>query len=247
MNEPSSTARVTRQDVLEALGDTDPFRTNAGAIRSKLGRGGNSTIQRILNEIRAERSAPAVAALESDAPPPPAPAELISSIWQSSWRYAQIQTFSRLDKTLVELEQLKKAHELLSIDYDALCIEIDELRDALNTQSDKSNELTAQLTGLSAAHAQDLAALQATHALELTKLSAGQSEWAQERELMKRDMQLKEQAHQHDREYLLNQISELKSLLYRPRPTTEAPATVLGAQRNQAVPQADLPLSEDLI
>lgn len=251
MSEPSSTstARVTRQDVLEALGDTDPFRTNAGVLRSRLGRGGNSTIQRILNEIRTERSAPP-AALESDVPPPPAPQELITAVWQASWRYAQVQTLSRLDKNSVELEQLKKAHELLSSDHDALCIEIDELRDTLSTQRDTCSELTAQLTGLSAAHAQDLAALQATHALELTKLSAGQSEWAQERELMKRDMQLKEQAHQHDREYLLNQISELKSLLYRPQPTAEAPSPGTGAQRSnstQAVPQADLPLNEDLL
>lgn len=249
MSEPSSTstARVTRQDVLEALGDTDPFRTNAGVLRSRLGRGGNSTIQRILNEIRTERSAPP-AALESDVPPPPAPQELITAVWQASWRYAQVQTLSRLDKNSVELEQLKKAHELLSSDHDALCIEIDELRDTLSTQRDTCSELTAQLTSLAASHARELAELRANHALELTNMNAGQMEWAQERELMKRDMQLKEQAHQHDREYLLNQISELKSLLYRPQPNTEAPSPVPATQRsNQAVPQADLPLNEDLL
>lgn len=271
MTEPSSTSRVTKQDVLDALGETDPFRTNAGALRAKLGRGGNSTIQKLLNDIRNERSAPP-AVLDSDVIPPPAPEELIAAVWQSSWRFAQVQTLSRLDKTSAELGQLREAHALLLGDYEALCHEVDELRDTLNTQLDTCAAVTAQLANLAAQHAAELSDLRAdheqefsaqaqAHAVEVFQLqeeqqraiaafSAGKSEWAQERELMKRDMQLKEQAHQHDREYLLNQISELKSLLYRPQPTTEAPSPVPGAQRsnsNQAVPQADLPLDEDLI
>ena len=51
---PAAPARVTRDDVLAALGDTDPTRTNASAIRALIGRGGNTTIQRLLDEIRAE-------------------------------------------------------------------------------------------------------------------------------------------------------------------------------------------------
>lgn len=266
MTEPSSTSRVTKQDVLDALGETDPFKTNAGALRAKLGHGGNSTIQRLLNEIRAERSAPPPA-LDSDVPPPPAPSDLISSVWQVSWRYAQSQTLSRLDKTSLELGQLKEAHALLSSDYDALCTDIDELRDTLKAQTDNCAELTTQLASLTSAHEGELSAIraaceqellaqdqahaikaaqmQADHQQVLAALAAAQAELNQERELVRRDMQLKDTAHKHDREYLLNQITELKTLLYRPQPT-EAPVPVPAAQRsNQVVPQADLPLTED--
>lgn len=246
MTEPSSTSnsRVSKQDVLEALGDTDPFRTNAGALRSKLNRGGNSTIQRLLNEIRAERSAPP-SALDSDVPPPPAPADLISSVWQVSWRYAQSQTLSRLDKTSLELGQLKEAHALLSSDYDALCTDIDELRNTLKAQTDNCAELTTRLASLTSAHEGELSAIRAAceqellaqdqaHAIKVAQLQADlqqvladmtacKAELNQERELMRRDMQLKDAAHQRDREYLLNQITDLKTLLYRPQ-STESPA-----------------------
>lgn len=269
MTEPSSTSRVTKQDVLDALGETDPFKTNAGALRAKLGHGGNSTIQRLLNEIRSERSAPSTMPLDSDAIPPPAPVDLIESVWHVSWRYAQSQTLSRLDKVTSELSQLKETHALLSSDYDALCTDIDELRDTLKTQSDNCAELTEQLANLRAAHEGELSALRAAHEKQLlaqdqaqaTKaaqmqadhqqvlgaLAAAQAELNQERELVRRDMQLKDTAHKHDREYLLNQITELKTLLYRPQPTeapVPVPAPVPAVQRaTQVVPQSDLPLS----
>src|SRR5574344_1235266 len=154
-----TTQRVTRQDVLDALGDTDPTRTNANVIRARLGRGGNSTIQKLLNEIRAERSAPAKS-IDSEAPPPPAPIELIATVWQACWLQAQAQTLSRLDKTNIELAQLKESSSILTNDYEALCDEVDNLRDALAAAEQTTAAAEAELRQVTAEHAAEINKLQ---------------------------------------------------------------------------------------
>ena len=208
------TQRVTKQDVLAALGDTDPSRTNANIIRARLGRGGNSTIQKLLNEIRAERSAPAKS-IDSEAPPPPAPIELIATVWQACWLQAQAQTLSRLDKTNIELAQLKESSSILTNDYEALCDEVDNLRDALAAAEQTTAAAEAELRQVTAEHAAEINKLQ----LELDEanaaLKAAKLELTQSHELMQRDSELKDLAHRNDREHLLNQLAELKALLYR--------------------------------
>lgn len=206
--------RVTKQDVIDALGDTDPTRTNANVIRARLGRGGNSTIQRLLNEIRAERSAP-LRPIDSEAPPPPAPTDLIAAIWQSAWRQAQAQTLSRLDKTNIELAQLKESSLILMNDYDALCDEVDNLRDAVATAEQANATVDAELRLVAAAHTAELNKLQAELAEANAALKSVKLELAQSHELTQRDSELKDIAHRNDREHLLNQLAELKALLYR--------------------------------
>lgn len=206
--------RVTKQDVLDALGDTDPHRTNAGALRAKLGRGGNSTIQKLLDEIRLERSAPAKP-LDSEAPPPQAPADLIAAVWQACWKQSQLQTLSRLDATTLELSQLKESSTVLKADYEALCSEVDELREALSDRQEVNARTQAELAQMTATHTAEVMQLRAELEEANAAVRAAKLELVQARELMQRDSELKDLAHRNDREHLLNQLAELKALLYR--------------------------------
>lgn len=214
MTEQQPTLRVTKQDVLEALGDTDPFRTNAGALRAKLGRGGNSTIQKLLEEIRAERTTPAKP-VDIEAPLPPAPAELISAVWAACWRQSQLQTFARLDAAQQELSQLKESSTVLKSDHEALCSDVDDLREALTAQRDENAALVEQLSQVAAKHANEVVQLRTKLEEANAALAAAKLELAQTHELMQRDSELKDLAHRNDREHLLNQLAELKALLYR--------------------------------
>lgn len=208
------TLRVTRQDVLDALGDTDPFRTNAGALRARLGRGGNSTIQKLLDEIRAERTAPAKP-VDSEAPPPPAPTDLVTAVWQACWRQAQLQTLSRLDVTTLELARLKESSTILRADYESLCADVDDLREALADKQEANARAQADLAQMATAHAAEVIQLRTELEQANAAVTAAKLELAQAHELLQRDSELKDLAHRNDREHLLNQLAELKAFLYR--------------------------------
>lgn len=207
---PSTSARVTRDDVLAALGDTDPTRTNASAIRAILGRGGNSTIQKLLDEIRAERAAPR-AALDAAAVAPMAPSALIDAVWSTAWAHAQTLTVTRLDRVTSERDSLSAALDVLRADYAAALADVDALRDTVAQQREnedfKLGAVSVELEQLR----EQLAQVRAEN-LSLTQ------QREQAAELARRDAELKDAAHRADREHLLNQIAELKALLFRPVP-----------------------------
>lgn len=232
-------ARVTKEDVLLALGDTDPNRTNASALRAILGRGGNTTIQKILEEIRAERAAPLPTFDTELVPPPPAAlAEFFDSVttslrvsaWPAAWAHAQALTFGKLDLSTAELERLKNEFAVLHQDKIGADTEIDELRDALAQQIesegvklDAVGERVQQLEGeLALAHV-ELAALkqqlEQAAALAQRDIEQARRDAAQAAALAQRDAELKDAAHQRDRDRLMDQVAELKALLYRPAPT----------------------------
>lgn len=216
---PVPSTRITREDVLAALGDTDPNRTNASAIRAILGRGGNTTIQKLLDEIRAERAAP-LAALDTAAPPA-APTALVDAMWAAAWSHAQTLTFARLDRTAAERDQLKAALEVLNSDHQALLADVDQLRDALaRSEESLEQQIASEGVKLDAVGAQ-VQQLEAQLALAQAEAASLQQQLAQAAELARRDAELKDAAHQRDREHLLDQVAELKALLYRRAP--EAP------------------------
>lgn len=210
------TPRVTREDVLAALGDTDPNRTNASAIRAILGRGGNTTIQKLLDEIRAERAAPPVAL--DTAAPPAAPTALVDAIWSAAWSHAQTLTFARLDRTAAERDQLKASMEVLTSDHEALLADVDELREALaKSEAAIAEQIESEGVKLDAVgeHVQQLSA---QLALAQTEVASLRQQLEQAAELARRDAELKDAAHQRDREHLMDQVAELKALLYRRAP-----------------------------
>lgn len=216
---PTPAARVTRQDVLDALGDTDPTRTNASAIRAILGRGGNTTIQRLLDGIRKERAAPAVA-LDTAAPPATPPA-LADAIWSAAWSHAQALTFARLDRVTAERDQLTTSMEVLTSDHEALLADVDELRDALaKSEAALQQQIISEGVKLDAV-SERVQQLEAQLAHAQADAASLQQQLAQSAELARRDADLKDAAHQRDREHLLDQVAELKALLYR-APTAPA-------------------------
>ncbi len=213
---PTPTARITREDVLAALGDTDPTRTNASAIRAILGRGGNTTIQKLLDEIRAERAAPPVAL--DTAAPPAVPAALVDAIWSAAWSHAQTLTFARLDRTAAERDQLKASLEVLASDHDALLADVDALRDAIaKSEEALSEQIQSEGVKLDAVGA-TVQELSAQLVLAQAETAALKQQLEQSAELARRDAELKDAAHQRDREHLLDQLAELKALLYRSAP-----------------------------
>lgn len=227
LNQPA--ARLTKEDVLAALGDTDPTKTNASALRKLLGRGGNSTIQRLLEQIRAERAAPQVTL--ATVAPPAAPGALVDAVWSAAWTHAQAFTGARLDTLMQERDTLKAALDVRVADHDALLSETDELRDALA----KAEELRAQqiesegvkLDAVSV-RVQELEVQLARERAEVESLKqqleqvaadarrdleAVRREAAHAAELAARDAALKDAAHQHDRAHLIDQLAEVKALL----------------------------------
>lgn len=73
-----TTRVVMLEDVRAALGETPATATNAGVVRKALGRGSLSTIQKHLDTLRSEASAPAQA---PDAQVEPVPAQLAAALW----------------------------------------------------------------------------------------------------------------------------------------------------------------------
>lgn len=229
-------ARVTKQDVIDALGDTDPNKTNASAIRGILGRGGNNTIQRLLEEIRAERAAPVVT-LDTVAPPA-APAALADAIWSAAWTHAKNLTLARLDALTQERDKLKAALDVRVADHDALLSDVDELRDTLEkSEAALQQQIESEGVKLDAVGAQ-VRQLEAQLALEQAEVASLQqqleraAEFARRdleqvrrdadfaAEIARRDAEIKDAAHQRDRTHLMDQIVELKALLYRTAPAT---------------------------
>lgn len=104
-SEASAGGRVTLEDVRAALGDTGLYSTNASKLRAILGRGGNSTIQRHLDTLRAEYRAAQTPVLPTDIPLPPQSA--IAALWSVAYAMAQ----SSVLGTLTTLQSERGAME----------------------------------------------------------------------------------------------------------------------------------------
>ena len=212
-------ARVTREDVLAALGDTDPNRTNASAIRTILGRGGNTTIQKLLDEIRAERAAPPVSL---DVAPPAVPAGLVDAVWTAAWSHAQVMALARMDRLTAERDGLAESVQVLREDNSALSAEVDALRDALqSTEAALSAQRESEGVKLAAGN-EEVLRLSAQIAENERKVAELAQQMAHADELARRDAELKDAAHQRDQAHLLDQVAELKALLYRSAPPAAA-------------------------
>jgi hypothetical protein len=197
---------VTLDDVRATLGDTDPRTTNAGALRSKLGKGSVSTIQKHLDKLRADLM-PAV--VTPGSPTPAAPAEALGAIWSAAWSAAQAQTLGRLNIVSQERDAARERITLLIGDLEAVANQLDQTTEAQAQSAQRTSELTAQAERCGA----DLTAAR----VEIERLNTASEHAAQ---LALRDGELKDKAHQQDREYLLNQIAELKSALHRTPPSS---------------------------
>lgn len=228
---PTSTARVTLEDVRQAVGDSDPNQTNAAKVRAALGnRGSFETIQKHLATLRAELATASAPPVAGDAVPT-APVDAVNQIWVAAWTAAQVQTMARTerlaaerDAALVMIEAQDQDLSGLSLTLDTLTVQLDDstaARVAIEDQAKADTvthaeafaaaqlEAKAQTDALAADLARTQAELEkshadAAHAAEIT---------ASSRSLMREEL-----AH------LVDQITELKAALYKRPDAAPTPA-----------------------
>lgn len=203
-------APITKEDVLQALGDTDPNKTNASSLLRLIGRGSQTTIQKHLDAIRAER-APALPVASGSIPA--APSEVLTALWNAAWLYAQVQTLGRLDE--VSAQRDAGATKLATIEQDlaASLAEAESLTEQLA-------QATAAAVGQEQAQATELQGLQATNALLTVQLAEARAETESTRlaaanvaSIAERDAQLLTKQHAANTEHLMSQVLELRELL----------------------------------
>ncbi len=215
---PVNTGPITLDDVRQALADTDPTSTNAGALQKLIGRGSNATVQKHLDAIRAER-APTLAPAPGQTPA--APQEAVAAIWGAAYAAAQVLTLARLEAVTAARDQLAGTVGQLSADLAAALAQVDSL----------AEQASAVSTATDAAMAERDAALQdasdAKQALEASRIAfealkrEGQANMA----LAEKDAQNAALTLQATIDRLTDQVGELKSLLHRPASSVATPAT----------------------
>jgi len=133
-----TTGPITIEDVREAIGDTDPHRTNAATIRLTLGRGSLSTIQRHLETLRRQRMAAAEgAADQDDVIAPEAPNGLMRGLWEAAYGLALATVQNRLiaaQERAVELEGIRQAQ----------CEEIEAMAELVDKAEAERDEARAE-------------------------------------------------------------------------------------------------------
>lgn len=205
-----STGPVTLDDVRVALGDANPFETNASKLRGIIKRGSNFTIQKHLEKIRSERIAAAQ-------PPttiivPKAPEELMASFWEASWNAAQVLTLSRLDSLTIERDGLRDTAMAQSSDIAELTTRLDDLEaQAQDYEITLGNlQADAETSAGWAREKQEQTEAELNAAKEeITKLKDKARHAA---EIASRDAQIQKQTMQATIDNLTNQIGELKAL-----------------------------------
>jgi hypothetical protein len=115
---------VTLAEVREAA--PDPFAASAGKVRAALGRGSQATIQKHLEQLRAERRREQ-AITEADTPPPPD--DVLASLWSTAWTAAAAQVRTRL-------EYLSSERDAYRAEAEALAVDVAETAEALDAAED---------------------------------------------------------------------------------------------------------------
>lgn len=167
---PTPAARVTLDDVRQAIADTNPNETNAARVRSTLGRGSLETIQKHLYTLRQELSAAAMPQASPDAAPA-IPAEAAQALWAAAWAAARAQVLARSER--------------LSIERDAALLQAQtqaqDIAGLIATVEQHAGELE-QAT-------QALAKAQADHLADIEKAKADQAAAAAELERVKTELE----------------------------------------------------------
>ena len=211
-------ANLTFEDVVQALGETDPNTTNAAKLRGVLGRGGLTTIQKHLDKIRADRLAPPADAVQS-APKMP---DEFAQLWGMAWGYAALQVRTRMDAVVQERDA--RAARLAAADQDrgAWEAEVNATAAELASVQAKLAEVVAAAEVAATAAAAALAnAKGATEAVE-RDLSEKLAQALNLVTVTELKAQNGAQALQVTIDKLTDQVGELKSLLHiATRPDTK--------------------------
>ena len=202
---PPPSGPISLADVRQALADTDPSGTNAGALRKIMGRGSYATIQKHLDAIRQER-APVVPVAPGATPAPPADA--VAAIWSAAYAAAQVLTLGRLETVTAERDAARAQVAAQAQDVASLAAEVDAGAETVTAALSAKQQLETTVEN----HQGEIARL--TGELErVTREAAAAAELAQ------REAQIKLQTLQTVLDKAIHEVSDYKSLLARLTPS----------------------------
>ena len=118
-----------RPEVKAIIGTDDPFKASASAIRLALGRGSNSTIQNIINDLRQEAADKLKTGMSEKVPP--ASPEVFESIWTTAYNCAMSSVLVRMEKLSSERDVLISTCTAQTKDIESFALEVDELLEKL--------------------------------------------------------------------------------------------------------------------
>lgn len=215
----ASAAPLTFEDVVRAIGDSDPSLTNASKVRALLGgRGSFATIQKHLDTIRAQRLQ---AAQPEAVPVPAAPPELLQ-LWGAAVQIATAQVRTRLDGVVLERDTLTAELKSSRGDVIALADDLESTSARLEAATTASAKAAAEQLAAEHLATQERAAVLELHAAEAARLRVDLEAARHLAETSRLEAQLGAQALQMTIDRLTDQIGELKSLLHREAPASQA-------------------------
>ena len=202
---------ITREDVVRALGDTDPNKTNATLLRDIIGHGSPNTVQKHLDAIRTEREKP-ILLLQSAVPD--IPSGLVASIWSAAWSEARAQTLAKIDQVTAERDAFRNRVDTLMLDKSVLGDAYDKLEAEQEHRLSEFDRLELTIEASEEAHVAALTEVQTLLELARDQLAQRDAAMSHAAELARRDAELKDAAHDRAVQRLLDQIAELKSVLH---------------------------------
>ena len=211
MAESTSISNVTFDDVLKALGDTDPNSTNAAKLRNILGRGGLSTIQKHLDKIRNDRLAASMPTEEVKAPKMP---DEFAQLWGLAWGYASSYVRQRLDAVVQERDSQATRIEAAEQDKEAWEAELSVMAAQLTKIEAELMAAKAQLAEHSTIATMAAQAASASALATETNLTGQIKELQHQLELERMKSANSPQAMQTTIDRLTDQIGELKSFIH---------------------------------
>jgi DNA repair exonuclease SbcCD ATPase subunit len=202
---------ITIEDVRTALADTHPSEVSAAVLRERLGRGSFETIQRHLRTLRDERiseTKPAAVAV------PPPEEGLVRALWSAAWLAARQESLTRIDALSMQRDDALAQLQALEDDGLGMAKARDEAEQAADDQRIRfAAEVEKLNVDATSAKAETLR-LQSQLQEAIARIQKLKDESEHSHEIAERDAELKDRAHQRDREHLLNQLAELKSAIH---------------------------------
>ena len=212
---------ITRDDVRVALADVDPTQTNAGRLLKIIGRGSLATIQKYLEEIRAEKIQPITQISEV----PNAPKDIVNALWQAAYQAAQSQSFNVLATATAAKDQALQRVATLEQDIQAFKESEADTVAEMQVLRDRHDACYQQLQDSYDTREQDLntyRGLEASLRYELEQQKQAVELQKEAIEQAKKDAQYQESLHYQQRDFmrlelarLTDQLGELKAALYK--------------------------------
>jgi hypothetical protein len=216
-------ARITFEDVATAVADmgTTPQDTNASAVRYHLGRGGNTTIQKHLDQLRATH-------IEQAAPEDRVelPKETIQHLWNAAVAQAKATMAVRVDKILAEREAAT-----------ALAAQAMKDRDAAFADAEQWEAKAAEADANAKYHVTLLNDERESYTDGLVDLQNSRADVFNENAQLKHTLEVLRLEHRIETDRLVQQLSDLKAMLHH---NNAEPAAIPTPKKRGPKPKTDL-------